>query len=103
MYSVRDRVMVRARVRVRERVRKRKRGRNKARSVLIEPETRGDSGKREGKKQKKCHAGTEARGKELLSRHGTAGKCVGERIGGYLVVQREGSQTRSSMEWTYSL
>ena len=50
---VRDRVMVRARVRVRERVRKRKRGRNKARSVLIEPETRGDSGKREGKKKKK--------------------------------------------------
>ncbi len=77
----------------RVRVRKRKRGRNKARSVQKEPKTRGGSGKRAGKKKRKCHAGTEARGKEPLSRHGTAGKCVGERIGGYLVVRREGSQT----------
>ena len=96
---VRNRVMVRARVRVRVRVKKRKRGRNKARSVQTEPKTRGGE---KGLAKKKCHAGTEARGKEPLSRHGTAGKCVGERIGGYLVDRREGSQPRSSMEWTYS-
>jgi hypothetical protein len=59
-------------VRVRVRVRKRKRGRNKARSVEKELKTRGGSGKRAGTK-KKCHAGTEARGKKPLSRHATAG------------------------------
>jgi hypothetical protein len=76
------------------RVRKRKRGRNKARSVQKEPKTRGGSGKRTGKNEKKCHAGTEARRKEPLSRHGTAGKFVGERIGGVPCCSEGGQSTQ---------
>jgi hypothetical protein len=33
------------------------------------------------------------------ARHGTVGKYVGERIGGYLGVPRDGSQRRTSIEW----
>jgi hypothetical protein len=56
-------------------------------------------------KSQKCQRGKEARGKEArgkepLSRHGTVGKYVGERIGGYLGVPRDGSQRRTSIgEW----
>ncbi len=51
---------------------------------------------------KKCHAGTEARGKEPLSRHGTAGKYVGERIGGYLVFGGRAVNPEARLSWTHS-
>ncbi len=49
-------------------------------------------------KTEKCQGGKEARGKEPLSRHGTVGKDVGERIEGYLGVRRDASQRRTSIE-----